>query len=234
MDKKRYSFAWRRARAHMGVWQPVLSIIGMIGIGLLANANDPTARIIGLSAVAGIGAMVAGVQAAFIFAPADEPALELVLSAPRPVAYLIIERLIVLAALNGAAALVGSAAFPLLAPSLARSIEVGDQLLRWFPPFVCMTGLGLALGIITKKSAFGVLLVILLVGAMLFGGPGVLTALVEWGWVAHLFLPPEAFTADQILINRALLIAIGAALIAYSIALSREGESHLSAAVNAG
>ena len=50
--------------------------------------------------------LIAGLHAALLFAPDDEPALELLLAAPRPPVYLIYERLAALIGLQGGLALV--------------------------------------------------------------------------------------------------------------------------------
>ncbi len=226
-SKLTFTFAWRRALAVIGWWQPVLGFFGMIVIGLLANAHDRIAQMIGTSAVAGIGALVAGIQASFVFAPADDPSIELVLSAPRPIAYLIAERLIVLAAISLAAALAGALMFPVIAPGMGTT---GDQLARWVAPFVFMVGLGMAITLVSRRSSFGMLLVILLDGAMLFGGAQALIARFEWAWIVHLFLPPEQFTPEQIAVNRLFLIALGVGMIAYVLNLARDPEPLIAAA----
>ncbi|MFN8527555.1 MAG: hypothetical protein U0670_02975 [Anaerolineae bacterium] len=222
-----YPFAWRRALTAIGWWQPFAGLIAMIVVGLLANAHDPVAQIIGVSAVAGIGAMVGGIQGAYVFAPADDPSLELILSAPRPLRYLVFERLIVLAALNFAAALIGAALFPVLAPGMSTT---GDQLVRWFAPFVFMVGLGMVIGLVARRSNYGMLIAVLLDGSMLFGGAQLLVARFEWAWVLHLFLPPEQYSPEQIFVNRALLIGLGMAFIAYSMRLLRDEEPLIASA----
>lgn len=220
---RRYSFAWKRAIAAVGWWQPVLGLLGMVVIGVLATARDPIIQSIGYSAIAGIGALVGGVQAALAFAPADEPALELTLSAPRPLYFLLGERLIVILVMNAVIAGIGALIFTLVVPTSS----IVDQLMRWFPAFVAMVGIGLTIGLVSKRANFGALLIILLVGAMLFGGAEVLIHYFEWAWAIHLFLPPMGYSAEQLLINRVVLLSLGTGLMGYSFLLLRDTEKLL-------
>lgn len=226
---RRYIFAWRRAVMAVGWWLLPIGLVGMFFFGLMAQARDPIGQMIGLSAVAAVGALIGGVQASLILAPADDAAFEIVLAAPRPLAMILIERLIVVFVMNAAIAAVGAVVFDLAYPSGETVI---DQLARWFPPFTAMVGLGMTIAIVSRKSGMGALLAILLVGSMLFGGFAFL-GLFDWAWTLHLFLPVDQFSAEQVFINRTLLTAIGAALIAYSFSLLRNHESLLAAHISA-
>gem|GEM_PF-6414422 len=224
--RSRYRFAWRRAFRAALPWLPVVGLIGMVLFGFLLTARDSIAQTIGLSAVAGIASLIGGIQAAFAFAPADEPALEITLSKPRPLAYLLSERLLVIVALNMAMVCIGAIVLRGIVPGAPTML---DQFTRTAAPFTLMIGLGLVVGLIGRRANFGALLAILLVGAMVFGGAQALIALFEWAWIAHLFLPPEQFTAQQVMINRAFLLTAGAALIAYAYAFVRDEERLLAA-----
>lgn len=226
---RRYTFAWRRAVMAIGWWLLPIGVFFMFFFGLLAQARDPIGQMIGVSAVAAVGALIGGVQASLILAPADDPAFELVLAAPRPLAMILIERLIVLFVMNAAIAGIGAVLFDLVMPSGETVI---DQLARWLPPFTAMVGLGMTIAIVGKKSGLGVLLVLLLVGAMLFGGFAFL-ALFDQAWVLHLFIPVDQFSAEQVLINRAALMGIGLALIGYCFRLLRNTEILLNAHLSA-
>ncbi len=198
----------------------------MVFLALMAQARDPVAMSIGFSAVAGVGSLVAGVQAALMFAPADEPALELLLASPRPAAYLLLERLIIVVGLNTLVAVLGAVFFTRLFPT----DTFVDQLVRWFAPMIAMTGLGMWISIITRRSNYGMLIVILFSGAMLFGGAYVLIELFELGWLIVMYPPLDVLTPDHYLINRVFLTAFGLVLIALTFWHIREPEHLIGAA----
>ncbi len=227
--KHRYAFAWRRAVMAVGWWLMPLGVLFMLIFGLLAEARDPIGQMIGVSAVAAVGALIGGVQASLILAPADDQAFEIVLAAPRPLAMILIERLIVLFVMNTVIAAIGAGLYTLVHPTGETVI---DQLARWQPPFTAMVGLGMMIAIVGKKSGLGALLSILLVAAMLFGGFAFL-GLFDWAWALHLFLPVNQYSAEQLFVNRALLTGIGLALIVYSFTLMRNSETLLNAHISA-
>ena len=66
--------------------------------------------------------LIVGLHAALLFAPDDEPALELLLAAPRPPVYLIYERLAALIGLQGGLALVLSLLAVITTPGQVRSL----------------------------------------------------------------------------------------------------------------
>src|SRR4051812_25093751 len=83
--------------------------------------------------------LIVGLHAALLFAPDDEPALELLLAAPRPPVYLIYERLAALIGLQGGLALVLSLVAVITAGGKLLGVGVG-----WLPPRGCLVGLWLA------------------------------------------------------------------------------------------
>ncbi|MBC8100489.1 MAG: hypothetical protein H7Y11_13685 [Armatimonadetes bacterium] len=222
---KRYALAWRRAVSAVIWWLPVVGLLGMVVFGMLAQSGDPIAHMVGLSAVAGIGAGVGGMMAAFAFAPSDDAALELLLSAPRPLSYTLIERLLLIFGLNAIVSIIGA----LLVAQLTGESTAFALWARWGAPFTLLVGVGLVIGMMARRSSFGVLVVILLDGALLFGGAEALIARYPWARLLHPLLDPLRYP-ESIVANRIIVFSIGVALIAYAFRLLREPEPFLAAA----
>lgn len=220
---KRLLSVWRYSLAAVGWWMPILGLLGMVILAAFVTARDPIAQLIGFSAVAAAGACVSGIQAAFAFAPNDEPALELLLSAPRPLWILICERLALVLLLNVALAVVGAVMFV----GITGMSDVGAQLVRWFAPCIAMMGFGFFIGMVTRRSNYGALCVILIIGATLFGGMHVLMVQFPFLWVFDPFLEASRVAAADYALNRAVLIALGAALIVSALSLTRNEEQLL-------
>jgi hypothetical protein len=186
-----------------------------------------------LRAVTLVLPLAAGVQAALLFAPDDEPALELTLAAPRSPWWMVIERLLPLLALQGAAGLAGSAIVVAAwqAPVLLLVVD-------WVFPTCAMIGVGLLLTFVTRRSGAGVLLVLLLCGGFLLGGDALVARFPHLLFV-HLYLTP--FSAGWLsaplgldgdiayLLNRLILLLIGVLCLARVLRGLRDAESVLGA-----
>jgi hypothetical protein len=196
-------FTWRMSWRVMGVWPLGLSAAVM----LLLLLTDERAR-----AALWIGPLAAGVHAAFAFAPGDEPALELRLSAPRPIWLTVLERLLISSGLHALLALIAGTAAALMtgtAPALL--------LLGWLPPLLFLVGLAVLITAALGRASFGALAVIALVIGWQLGGDGaVLTypALLP----LHLYLPdhwrmidPRAWWINRLCLSAAGVIMFGAA-----------------------
>ncbi len=157
--------------------------------------------------------LIVGLHAALLFAPDDEPALELLLAAPRPPVYLIYERLAALALIQGGLAL----ALSLVAVLTTSGANLLDLVAVWLPPSVCIAGLCLLATLYARRMTFGLLTAIVLCVAMAFGREVILPVFPNL-WFMIFYLDPRTVTADQYLLNRLFLLAAGAvafALVAY-------------------
>jgi hypothetical protein len=163
--------------------------------------------------------LVAGLQAAFLLSPEDEAPLELLLSCPRPLALVLLDRLIMLMILQGSVALTGNLAVLLMYENEGWLITVA----RWFAPCLCLSGVALFTTQLTRQGSFGALLETLMWGGMLFGGDGLLR---RWPflWPLHVFLQPDRVDTIVYMLNRAALISIGAVLVMLALHLSRDEE----------
>ncbi len=166
--------------------------------------------------------LAAGLQAAFLLSPEDEPPLELLLAYPRPLAWTLVERLTMAAAMLGGVALAGN----LAGLTFPGSEGLPLALARWAAPSVCLTGVALFTTELTRQGTFGALLSTLLWGGMLFGGDPLLT---RWPflWPLHAYLQPEAVSPAVYALNRVTLALAGLALIALAVHLTHDEEHML-------
>jgi pimeloyl-ACP methyl ester carboxylesterase len=214
---------WGMRRYRLSGWKPGLAWRGslrLIGpVSLLGGALLVTLAYLGiqkgllpfhaLDAVAIGLPMVVAIQAAFLFSPEDEPALEVMLATPRPPAWTLLERLLTLFAVQGSLGLASS----FLLSSAAHQptlVVVG----RWLPLLLLLSGIAVAVTLTTRRAILGVWvaslvwLVLALLGDFLT---------LRWpvAWVVHLYLPPEH---SAYLLNRLLISLAGIALLGSSIA----------------
>lgn len=166
--------------------------------------------------------LIAGLHAALLFAPDDEPALELLLAAPRPTAYLVYERLGALALLQGTLAL----ALSVLAVLLNPGANLFDIILRWLPPSVCIIGLCMAATLYARRMTFGVLTAIALCVAMAFGKEVILPVFPQL-WFMVFYVDPRVLTPEQFFINRLFLCLVGAVGLTLVLVAMRDEEKLL-------
>ena len=146
---------------------------------------------------------VAAVQAAFIFSPEDEPALEVQMAAGRPAAWTALERLALLIALQGLAAL---AAGMVISAACGENVLIGIS--RWIAPLILLPALALYLTAATRRPVASMSVAILLCFAFAAFGEDMLQ---RWPftWPVQLYLAPSR---PDYLLNRSLLAALGLVL----------------------
>lgn len=152
----RWPVAWHMAFRESSPWFAAIS-----GAALLITMLFPDLRGRSLELVL---PLAAGIQAALLFSPDDEPALETLLAAPRPAPYLIYERLAAVFVIQGAVGLAGT-----VLASVMVNIAPLTLLVGWLPPTIAIMGLGLLATFVSRRSSAGVLAVILVTLAMLAG-----------------------------------------------------------------
>ncbi len=179
--------------------------------------------------VAFVVPLALAVQAALVFAPDDEPALEVLLACPRPVAWILIERLAALFVAQTGIALAGMA----LTIQLAGSADILALLMRWLPPALLLGGVAVYTTQRTRVSAFGIVVAGLIwFGALFFGSallPGVPTMrpfnhLQPLLWVVHPYLEAGILPTGDYWLNRFCVMALGINLIALAALLLRDEE----------
>jgi hypothetical protein len=217
--RRRWRFAWRASARAIG-----LLLLGGSGVLAFAFALLDAAGVIGADGVMRLGLelllpMLFGLCAALLFAPEDEPTLELLLTAPRPMRWIIYERGLTLIGIAGA---IGGGASLWLA--LTGQVDFWMHLLRWLPPAVGVGGLAAFASLWGRRSSYGVLLVIVLCAGMAIGGETLLVRFPSL-WALVIYPAPGAFTPEQYAINRALLCVIGA--VCAALVVWRMGDSEV-------
>lgn len=215
--------AWRASLRRVG-WWPVAAAAVAVALGLLLaetvwreNNSFSALRILEM-----VLPIFAGMHAAFLFSPEDEPPLELLAAAPRSLAWLLWERLLVFLSLYLAVGLVGTVAQAILTRTAVFSL-----LWRWLPPFMWLIGLGVFLTLLTRQGVLSTLLVMLTWGGFAIGG-----AIMIYGCrlllPLDIFLPPDAalVTTGMYTYNRVWVLLSGVLLLVAGTRLSQD-ESRL-------
>lgn len=182
-----------------------------------------------LRAVEAIIPLVLAVQAALIFSPDDEPALEVMLACPRPISWLLLERLLVLFAAQAGVALAGV----VISRALQPELDVPLALARWLPPAIFLAGVGVYVTLRSRVAAFGatvagmVWFVFALFGRGLM--PGVptfwpLTLLQPFIWAFNPYLQPEDVPTADYNLNRVIVLSIGVLLLVAAVRWLRDEE----------
>ncbi|MFN8374788.1 MAG: hypothetical protein U0694_18155 [Anaerolineae bacterium] len=222
--RQRWTLAWRAAFRGVG-WQMAAATMTALLLGLLVMAADATRA--GHGGLPGKSLRVAevvltlliGMQAAFAFAPDDEPSLEIIVACPRPLYYVLLERLVALFTVYGG---IGT-----LAALLTLSLLSGDNLLigtaRWLAPALMAVGIVTRITVLTRRASFGLLVAILLFFALLIGG-ALLVQLYPALSPLYPFLQPDEVPLGLYALNRICLIVGGLALIVSAAWLMRSEE----------
>ena len=193
-------------------WWPVavsaaiLAVIFILEFHLAGSGSEYETMYV-RRAVETIAPLLFAIQAAFLFGPDNEPALELLLSYPKPLPRLFLDRLLLVTGMHLAVALAATLVFALTwhAENLALS------LIRWLAAGIVLAGVAVFTTQVTRQGVYGTLLAILLWAASLYGGDGILKRW-PWFWPFHVYLQPERFGLGTYLLNRLALVGIGLGL----------------------
>jgi pimeloyl-ACP methyl ester carboxylesterase len=200
------SWTWHISLRLLG-WWPVAASAVLVTLALLSDALENTPISI-VHVVETIVPLLAAVQAAFLFSPEDEPALEVTLASRRPIAWTMVERLAWLFALQGSVALIGSA---VAAGMTGESLDVA--VIRWLAPLTIFVGLALCLTLLTRQPAMSIgLLIVVWCGLMLASEQ--LIALWPFLWPIGVYLQPDR---PDYALNRLFLILLGLWLICLAL-----------------
>ena len=209
--EKHTRILWRVDLKLIGWWPVAVSAVLLILFFILESrqpvSGDLFVSIYVRRAVETVAPLLFAVQASFIFGPDNEPALELLVSYPKPLTRLFLDRLLLVGAMHLAIALAATLVFVLTwhveNPALA--------VLRWLVDAIALGGVAVFTTQVTRQGVFGTLLATLLWGASLYGGDGILRAW-KWFWPFHIYLQPEKFGLGIYLLNRLALAGVGLGL----------------------
>jgi len=210
------TFTWRNSLQTVG-WLPLALSTALLSFGLYASQTG-LLPLAGTAVIATILPVIVAIQAAFLLSPEDEPALELLLTSPRPLAWTLLERLATLLLGQGSIGL----AFSWLVAQMS-----GEPLLivisRWLPLLLCLGGLAIYVTLATRRATLGVLVVCLLWFALTFLGD-YMTQRWPFIWPLHLYLSPAEAEYG---LNRLFLALLGAGLIELAAIRLLSDEEHL-------
>lgn len=229
---KRRWIAWRAAFRVVG-WLPLVATVAMLVIGWLigSSPNVPLPIFEHLRVIESIVPIAIGLQAAFLFSPDDEPGLEVVMACPRPLVWLVMERLGVLLLLQAIIALAGTG----LTVQLTE-IDTLTALLRWTAPSLFFAGIGIFITLRSRNALFGLMMtgclwfvLVLFMEAFIPGQPIFypLNYIQPFGWGIQPFMQPQFLSWQDYLLNRGVLAVFGLVLIGISVSELRNQEKML-------
>ncbi len=226
--KPHWPFAWQ-ITLHRLSWWPFALCIAVIAFWLAITQSEGAERNYLLTAVRTAEILVplfAGMAAAYTFSPDDEPPLELMLAAPRPIRWAIIERLIALLAGYG---LIGFLAIITIHTTFDNgNLTIATMLIRWLPPMVWFIGVGLYITIISRQGAFGALMVMIIWGTSLLSSGGLPEKYILIAPILPYLKQGALNITDQIYtINRITLIGAGLFLATFAIHTASDDERML-------
>ncbi len=223
-------------------WIPVL-ISGMVILPLVlltndnVNPDDPFAWEQASRVIETIIPLAMGIQAALLFSPADEPAIEIQLASPRTIAWVLIERLLVVMGTQTLIALTGI----IIVNMRFDNIDPAISLIRWIAPALLLSGVGVFTTIRSQQMMFGMVVagavwfgmlffsVLFLPGTMIFYP---LNYIQPFLWIINPYLQPEHLPMYGYWLNRLCVSAFGIVLLALSIRSLRD-EEHILTGIKA-
>ncbi len=216
--------AWG-ASLHFAGWiAPALSIAAILVLLAVDTSNlfpgasgDGKARV-----VESVIPLVMGVQAALIFSPGDEDAIEVIAACPRPLVWTLLERVAVVAGLLSAVGFGGA----IVSLVVLDAPDVPLTLVRWLPPGLLLAGAGVFTTIASRSAVFGATVIALLWAVTLLLGfglmpgkplPSPLHYAQPFLWSVHPYVQPEWVEGGDYWLNRAFLVLAGVALVSLAV-----------------
>jgi len=169
--------------------------------------------------------LLVGLITAYLLAPTSDPAIELLLTCPCPLALMRAARLIVLVIETGTVTLIFNLVFILLADQLSTR-AFWRLFLTWLPPAVCLSGLGVIGALWGRRGELGALLVFVVWGSNLFLIPAIRNSpLLQ---PISLFLTSALWPVENNWpTNRLVLLGIGSTLAIFALISTHDDERAL-------
>jgi hypothetical protein len=207
----------------VGWWPAVVGAAILAALFLfisnLSGSGNPNQAIYMTRAIETIVPLAFAIHVASLLGPDNEPALELLLSYPKPLPRLFLNRLLLVIGMHLVVALIATLVFAASwhAENLALS------LIRWMAAGIVLGGVAIFTTQVTRQGVFGTLLSILLWAASLYGGDGILKRW-PWFWPFHVYLQPDRLEMGIYLFNRLVLVGIGLGLFLLAMKLLSDGD----------
>lgn len=231
--RQRPVLAWRMSWRNFNYYWLLATAAALLVFTVLSHGEAGVFQVEPVQIVGTVLPLLLGMQAALLFSPEDEPALEIMLACPRGIVWVLVERLLVLTVAQGLVALAGMALSLWLAPGQ----EPGMMLARWIPQTVLLSGFGLFVTLRSRVAAFGLAMTAMLwFAAFVFAAvllPGGLELFFPinyvqpFMWGISPFLQPADLGLDYYWLNRACVLVAGLALMFGALWTLRDEESVL-------
>lgn len=212
---------------------PQWIVASIMLIGLAIVGGDRAQTFLGIDRELMVGAiipLIVGAQAALMFSPTDEPALEVIAACPRGMMWIAIERWLGICA---AQALVAVGAM-VLSAALVPGQSFIVMLARWMPPAILFSGIAFFITIRSRVAAFGLVMtavcwfIFATFGKYFLPGGSVLFVPLNYIqpflWGIHPYLQPGDLGGTAYWINRAGVSVLGLCLITLAARRLRDAE----------
>jgi hypothetical protein len=229
-------FAWQSSIRFVGWLDSAITGLVLAAFIVAAlGAQDEPRRLMILTVARAVEAVIPlslGIQAALAFSPDDEPALEVLLVCPRPLAWLLLERLTVILLPLMGLALIGTIA----AAALSGETNIALALMRWPAPTVFFGGVAVYVTLRSRQPSFSIAVVIIIWFITGFLGPALLPGqptlkpldiIQPYVWIIHPYLQPHDLSVADYTSNRVVLIAAGISLLLLALQSMRDEEKLL-------
>ncbi|GAB1421059.1 hypothetical protein MASR2M15_11950 [Anaerolineales bacterium] len=218
-------FLWQDHLKQVGIWLPLLCLVCLWSLLLAVLLKADWEFIASLPVqyiLIGTITLFAGLHSALLFSPDDEPIIELLLSFPYALSKLIAGRFLIMLIIY---LLLGLISQLLILPQL--TITFLEALSLWIPELILFSAIGLLITIMTRKSIFGVGMVLILWAAFFLNGSAIL------GNAPYLyniyFFPLDIWPQPELFfINRLTVFLLGSFCFTWALSFLSREESVLS------
>ena len=210
----RSQLTWHAAFKHAGWIAPMLTLVVVVLLILDPDSPLLPSALSRETIIQLILPLATAVQAAMIFSPDEEPGLEIQLALPRPLSWLVLERLAVILLMQMLVALVASALIVALEPGM----NIAVLLVGWIPSALFLSGLALQATLSARIVAAGIAaagtlwFAFLLLGDLFLPGGSwsfPLNILQPFLWPLNVHARPEHLSLGDYWLNRLFLFAAG-------------------------
>lgn len=225
----RIPIAWRASLRKMGGLPLVISLLAVI-ISILDRDTQlfPDQQ---LTIAQMVIPVIIAIQAAMVFSPDDEPGLEMIMALPRPLTWLVLERLGVILITQTIIAFIGAAILYITNPEQ----NPAALFFGWLPPALFLSGIGLYITLRTRLMIFGMVITgFLWIIFGLFSSifqtgqiyPFPLNLIQPFLWAINVHATPETLGSDY-WINRLFLTGMGIGFLTLALNEVRNAENLL-------
>jgi len=234
--RQRYPITWR-ASVRLAGWIVPLITAAVTLIMILNRDKVQLTPMISMSVLQLVIPLGAAIHTALIFSPEDEP-LEMLLALPRPITWLVLERVLVIVALYAG---IGIGGMGLLAAQ-NRLGDIGMRLGAWLPSMLFLMSFTIYLTTRVRTMTMGLIGALAVWAITLLFGPFLIPSATNAGphmpfpmnyvqpflWTINMFAQPLSFPAwEYYTLNRVILLGLSVFFLWRTSALLSDAESLL-------